>query len=522
MSSVLASWPSGLEPGLPQPDYHKARIAPLTLVYGQQPPVTSGQRDIDVITETLSTCWLPPDPPPQPDLRRGHIAPLTLRYGDQPVLGSGQRDIDVFYASMIAWIPPDPQPQRDLKLTAPLSLTYGQQPPVTSGMRDIDLFNEAMSIAWLPPDPLPQPNLKRDHTAPLTLVYGDQPPRLSNSLRAILGNWPQDPAPQIQRPGTAAWNVPTIVVSQPPFVPLPQAIIASWQPIDCPQTPRKQIAPLTLAYGQQPPPYSSATISELVRLNEAWIPPPQQDRKLTAPLSLIYGDQPPVVSGQRDADVMNSTMVAWLPPDPLPQPNLKRDHTAPLTLVYGDQPPAVSSKLLSIVGAWNPDLQPAQPRPAVAAFSFVVTVPFVPLSQAIISSWQMEPSRYVQRPLTAPLSLVYGDQPPRYSIATTMELVKLNEAWIPPPPRDPKLTAPLALTYGDQPPPMVRRAEVHQAWAMQDGNVIGRPRPSIAWFTFFAIPTRFATLYAGNRVDELLKQPDSVDLIRGPDTTDLS
>ena len=228
----------------------------------------------------------------------------------------------------------------------------------------------------------------------------------------------------------------------------------AWLSPDPQPAQRIRLAPIP-AQGDQPPRRTQAGLyAGLI----AWLPPDPQpvQRPLTlAPLTLTYGDQPPRFSTVG----LCATLRAWLPPDPQP---VQRPLTlAPLTLTYGDQPPLRSgaSGFYAILAAWLPPDQavfyPAkvvQPSPAADVPPSLQARLLVRLALA----WLPDPQP-VQRPLTlAPLTLTYGDQPPR----RTIDLVSTRIAWLPPDPQPaqrPLTVAPLTLTYGDQPP---RRAPV--------------------------------------------------------------
>jgi hypothetical protein len=292
-----------MEPGIPQPDYHRSRIAPLTLRYGSQPPVTSGQRDIDLLYETMAIAWLPPDPQPQPNLKRDRIAPLRIVYGQQPPPAGGMSDPDILYPTILQWQPPPPQPPRDRGYIVAQTLVYGSQPPVTSGQRDIDLLYQTIA-AWQPA-----------WIAPQTL------------------------------PGTAAWNFVTVVTTAQPFVAYPLGIIASWQPAPLPPPSPVKVVPLTFTYGDQPPPVSGVKQAII----SSWVPQdsyPYQAKPSAAPFGVVIVAQPPFTGLQRHI------LAAWQSEQAA---EVQRARAAPLTLVYGDQPPRqskVNERL--IIESWQP------------------------------------------------------------------------------------------------------------------------------------------------------------------------
>ncbi len=265
MAILVAAWPTGMEPGLPQPDFHKARIAPLTLTYGQQPPPPYGMLDEDVI------CWV-----------------------------------------NRTWQPPDPPPQRDLKRTAPLALVYGDQPPVVSGTADVDIGSQIWTQAWQPPPP--QPQQEKKNLAPLTLVYGDQPPRIASQWQ-IAGAWKSSDFYEQQEQGIAAL-IPVLVV-QPPFVAYPMSIVAAWQDAGGILPRPVAIAPLTLTYGQQPPLLAGHLVRQRV-IRENWEPGPPlptlPQLKYQAPLALVYGQQPPRYSINGMMNLVASNQPPYPPP----------------------------------------------------------------------------------------------------------------------------------------------------------------------------------------------------------------
>lgn len=195
MALVLASWPTGMEPGLPVVP-QRQYIAPLTLKYGQQPPLSSGYNRVHrttVFNSWPSTYdqWLPqrdrerkniaplisliPVPQPAPNMtgfmmqvlaswpadadagawvyptRSSQFAPLTLLVQRVPYVASWQQVV------LASWQPVELQYQRDRKTFAPLTITYGQQPP----QRDRRSINSLMSIIAASDPASPQFQLRR-------------------------------------------------------------------------------------------------------------------------------------------------------------------------------------------------------------------------------------------------------------------------------------------------------------------------------------------------------------------------
>lgn len=336
--SVLSSW----LPADPTPQ-RLTTIAPLTLVYGDQPPRNTGLM-ADMFAEVLAcwptgyeyqpprsmpsvatipppvvvsyvpfarqpasvlSSWLPGDPIPQP---RSAVAPLTLVYGAQPVPSSTAGDMALVLASWPTGL--EYQPPRSLPSAATLP-----QPVVAPGVPFTRLPSSILS-SWLPGDPLPQP--RATMVAPLTLVYGDQPPRFDVPLPSA--GWWADPAtPQAPRPVAAVVTVPPLAVSVA-HTAYPYGVIQSWQPDPWPAQARGPVAPLSLAYGSQPRPTS--TVRMMSSVLASWPTglehQPQQRPLTVVPLTLRYGDPPPLTI-RALAGLSSVVSTAWLPADPIVQ-----------------------------------------------------------------------------------------------------------------------------------------------------------------------------------------------------------
>ncbi len=376
LQNVLASWPTGFE----YEPRQKGPIAPLTLTYGDQPPCLS----LSNFSAILAS-WNPPDPQPvqarfnaitspvvtfvpftrapmqwpidDPLPRRPvQIAPLALTYGDQPPRYETSR----LNSILASWIPPDPQP-RQLPLTiAPLTLTYGQQPPPSSNALKL----QNVLTSWPTGFEYQPYQLVRRPPIP---AQGDQPPRTSavRMMQSVLA-WPTGLEYQpYQLTESTAAITPVTVVAFIPLVRLPGSILSSWALQDPQPTQRPVTAPIP-AQGQQPPRYSTATLSSLV--------------------------------------------AAWTPPD------LQVQRTVPRQIVSVDAPPRTTTRALSaILSAWAGVDAPQQRTNTPAAFSVTIAQPpFKPYPMATVLSWQPEPVPAQARRPIAPLTLTYGQQPPPY------------------------------------------------------------------------------------------------------------
>lgn len=189
--------------------------------------------------------------------------------------------------------------------------------------------------------------------APLTLAYGDQPPfRATRNLNIEAWRAPhvvQQPRPRyIEPPAVQA------------FVPAGRSathaiIVRSWQRIESPPVPTRKIAPLTLAYGDQPPGFCTDIVP---------VPPdpwPRQPLPRIAPLIQVQGDQPPPSVSLRQIVAVNR----WRTEPPIIQ---RRPRYIPeLVVVVNDPPPRSPQQRAPIAVAWIPP--PPQPRQNPRTFS---------------------------------------------------------------------------------------------------------------------------------------------------------
>jgi hypothetical protein len=125
-----------------------------------------------------------------------------------------------------------------------------------------------------------------------------------------------------------------------------------------------------------------------------------------------------------------------------------------MVAIGGLNPPAVASAYIpydvqhspqlpsSVLTAWQPVWYRAQVASPNAGWNVPVLVvvahPYAPLPASILTAWQ--PAWYASQTAApvAPLALIYGQQPPAYSIVTVMEI---RRAWEPPDPQPQRLYA---------------------------------------------------------------------------------
>jgi hypothetical protein len=213
-----------------------------------------------------------------------------------------------------------------------------------------------------------------------------------------------EPERYVQRPVQIAPLISAPAAPQVPFVRQPQHIVDSWQPPDPWRQLRSQIVPLTLVYGDQPP--------KLLR-QPLWMAedvPWRQSAPQIAPLI------PAVVAAERVPFVRQPQLIvdSWTAPEPWRQPRVQ---IVPLTLVYGDQPPKYSHVVQDVIrDSWNPPFHYDWRR---GLFIFGVQVDQPPpssranLNSILAINWAPAPPQPQVKPPVAPLTLVYGDQPPR-------------------------------------------------------------------------------------------------------------
>jgi hypothetical protein len=451
MVAVLASWPQDLEPRLGKPNNERTTIAPLTLTYGQQPPLVGTSVPADY--ELVLASW-PPDLEPRfswPNHVRQTIAPLTLPRGDPPpVVGASAIDEAVIIAS---W-PLDLEPR------------------------------------------LARPNNARVSIAPLTLTYGTQPspqPPLAGPAFAAISAWPQPAWSSQAAPKSLAWFVPP---GTAPYTPYPYAVIGASWPADLeprltrPNDRRQTIVTLTLPTGTSPPPQPPLGLAELVTIVGSW--PTSWDAQSGG--KNAAWNVPPLLVSLPYTPLPRLIWQAWEPPWIQPPAPVV---IAPLTLVYGAQPPPAaglsSSDITALVASWATTWD-AQTAPKSAAWNvppILVQVPYAVLPQAIRSAWEppwIQPQRLIA---IAPLTLIYGQAPPLRS-AIVLPNVQAITSW--PSDLEPRLIwpnvpqvkiAPLTLVYGTPPrpgPPM--RPGVYGAvltWHPPEKWPAQRQPPSIIW-----------------------------------------
>jgi hypothetical protein len=453
--AVLASWPADKEPRLQRPNDQQQKVVTLTLATGDQPPVV-GTASRPVYRLIADQWPLPLEPRlSAPNSTRVPSAPLTLTYGNPPSPNPPLNAQE--FQAITAWTQPNWAAQ-----SAPASAAWNV-PPLVASVPNIP-FPYPLILA--PPATWSAQASAR--IAPLTLTYGQQPPTVGTQVQAdsaVIGSawavdWPAQSAPK-----STAWYVPPIVSSTVAPGPFPYSLILSSWPADLeprlapPNNRQTAVATFTLSTGQQPPVIGPMRPGLVEVVANAW---QQTWDAQTAPKNAAW-NVPPVLVAVPYAPVPRSIWVAWEPVWTSPPVPVS---IATLTLPTGQQPPAQARTTSSpIIAAWATD---PIVRPAVTPIAAVLplSVGFVPWTQppyTILGAWQDAPFELRRRVAIAPLTLIYGNQPPILPALAQGPSTIILRSW--PADLEPRLgrpnaeqvrMAPLTLLYGNQPPASIR------------------------------------------------------------------
>ena len=179
------------------------------------------------------------------------------------------------------------------------------------------------------------------------------------------------------------------------------------------QPPRSSIVRMQVAVGSWPIGYEPAQY----RRNFS--------RVSIAPLTLVYGNQPPIPSGVNARQINNTWPRSYEVASYLG--NFSRVKIAPLTLVYGNQPPRLSRDERKSIDAWFALDGRVRTPVRSAAWDVTVFVGNVPPSlwqQQIWMAWNREQAPVQRLNNFAPLTFVYGDQPPPLSLTALRQVLR--------------------------------------------------------------------------------------------------
>jgi hypothetical protein len=449
---------------LAKPNDQRVKIAPLTLTYGQAPPILGAE--LPSIYATIVGSW-PVDLEPRltrPNTQQQNVAPLTLATGDQPprALFLTTPDLQTISATREDW----------LAQSSPRSTAWQATRVDTPFAR----FPHTQIVAtWQPDDRLSAPNERQQKIAPLTLAYGAPPspqgPLSPQEVQAI-GSWPREDWSSQRALISTAWLT---VPSWNPFVP-PQygTVLANW-PSDLEPRPHAKnvsparVVPLTLAYGDPPVPQSPISTTELQTIR-SW---PEEWTAQSAPKSLAWFTPP--AWAPKVAFPYGLILATW-PADLEPRvvrPNDAQQKIATLTLPTGQAPPPhapISVPALTAITAPLPTWDvPSAPKGAAWNTAVLAQVPYARQPLSIRAAWDNAeaPLPFPKRSQTATLSLVSGTPPPNAGTSRATRYAILLGQWPadlePRPPRSLEArpqTVALTLVYGAQPP---RRAPLPSA-----------------------------------------------------------
>lgn len=236
------------------------------------------------------------------------------------------------------------------------------------------------------------------------------------------------------------------------------------QPVQLP--PRVPASALTT--GSQPPRNAVAGAIAMACILASWPAQgeprpiqPIQGRSQIAPLTLVYGQQPPRIDPM--PEVQARVAIASWPEDREPRLQFnnqqpERRYVVAQTLKYGSQPP-VAGPLTTIelniaVRSWDSPFQSPPQLEGTAGWNIpVAAAAQVPFARITVG-WPTSDQYGQKSSQIAPLTLVYGDQPPVAGALSPAELGTFVRSWEPPRSEPPQLVkiAPLTLLYGQQPP----------------------------------------------------------------------
>jgi hypothetical protein len=345
---------------------------------GQQPPPF---RPIAALMVATSLAWT--TPPPVPVQGPRNLAPLTLIYGQQPprITTTPSAAIRSIWDAQPNW-----NAQRAQPVAALASLIYGQQPPPSSAARFYAIALGAPPVIWgsqsesenagwnqtpiAVAQPAPNAALaaaivaawnvpgwqaqRAASVAPLTLTYGQQPPiyegaeQIANLLALPAATWNAQTAPP-----NAGWNYIPAATNQPPPVSIAGFMAIRWAwPVDAWSTQRARwLAPLTLSYGQQPPAYSIATQASIRATWDAqpWVAQSETENAGWNFTASVTANPPPGPN-------VNLAIIgaAWSAVSWTAQSEFYNAGWNASTALPAQVPPPRSVILASIVSAWSP------------------------------------------------------------------------------------------------------------------------------------------------------------------------
>jgi hypothetical protein len=373
MAVVLASWPSDLEPRLQPPNNTRVKIAPLTLTYGDQPPISGPITPSEYAQIRLAwpTDWAAQSGP--------HVAPLV----PPPVIGDN---------------PPFPG------AITPTEVLIGQAWP-----RD-----------WGEPQRLPTVVQAGIASVP-TPVGPLASPVLSTILTAWTAGWPAQSAP-----ANAGWNTNVPLDTFIPHSPVPVAVLMAWHdPLEIELVTTWTIAPDN---PDQPPIAGPVSASEYAQLQRAW---PTEWGTQRLPTLVQPGTAPPPITGPITVPELTlfrswptdwtaqtgAKCAAWFVPPPVNNPPFP-GQTTPTAILIGQ--------------SWPRDWT-AQARPVVVVppTPGAAPAPRASSSHQHLWTWWEPPPPLPVRPVSiVVVTIPTGQPPPPIRSLSNANLGALVNQWV--------------------------------------------------------------------------------------------
>jgi hypothetical protein len=455
MAIVLASWPAALEPRLHQQNVAPPKIAPLTLTYGQQPPINGPITPGEYAQLRLSwdftwpvqrtTFAIPPPqapaPPPSPPLMPTELAGLVrswpTEWGAQKALGWAE--------NLPPWIPPVSNAPPPIGALTPTQLLIGQS--WSTGWAAPQRVSFVVQRAIAPPPPqAPSALIWRawvpdDIVTVTTWTHApdnpDQPPPsgplTATKMALLVRAWPTDwPA---QKNLGFAENLPA-----PPVLTIPPVVgavipaqIQAW-PRDWPVPPR--LASLVQpSIGSVPVPVGPLTAAELAEVVGSWPTQWSVPQRLTTLVQPAIS-APPVPQGPLTASEISEAVQSWptrweaqkalgqaenLPPWIPPvvnNPPPARGLSPAILIVWNDLPEAELVTTYTI--AWNnpSSVLPVGDNPPPRLGT---------LSAAVLYAWNDLPEAEIVDTCVIAIDVVHDNPPIAGLDAPTFTL--LTQAW---------------------------------------------------------------------------------------------
>lgn len=244
------------------------------------------------------------------------------------------------------------------------------------------------------------------------------------------------------------------------------SVIGVWSVLAAVPMPTQKplnVAPLTLAYGQQPPNVGPLPRVQAQTIIASWpdageprlqFKNQQPERRYIVALSLVYGQQPPI-AGPLSVQEMAIARTSWEPPFQFPQEleGIAAVYIPPVV----NNPPPFSPQQHVVRFAWEPPFVYPESEANSAGWNVpVVAQSYLGPNQVpwwIGASWR-DPLLDIQYSGGFVPSAAVGDQPPVVGSLSATEMAIARWSWEPARPEPPALikVAPLTLAYGQQAP----------------------------------------------------------------------